>query len=800
MSVLHSKATEAEARTSKYGFSFLASPPQDVSILIALCSTAKDVYKAQTVYTNAQANSSTFNTVGSGGASSLKETGTPFVASSHFGTDNGGGTAKVLPANGTGSVRMWSLEALRRVVANTLDIEEPRVLDLLYSRSKTFNNSDKKGNLKMKIRKAWASLGEPSSERKAKRFSRQSGSFGATTDQDATPRINEFRSKMSAEPEAYSPTTQHRSESRTSTKSNLIDEFGMTGDEEEKNVDDSGYEECLRLAQSSILVKLPGTTSSSSQHVNLGQGGSLTSLKSDESMGAGGTSTSGHGSSINSHSTAGGKGVLFFSVFEANSEVGTAGTWYLSLVTSKSIYLYEAPRPTSPAESRMWVFVKEYYTPQSPKGIAFIFSEASEVDLSRQSSTTPLRKQNSHTTSHNSTLGSPQHQQVKSSRYSSVFRSHADLTLFVSFGKRAVLIRASDASVKEVEWTDSEAHSTASSDLGHGIFHQQSLSNSHKRRSLSADLWGGSDVGHSNQQWIGAEKVTSKVIIRCKHHSPLELGASAQGNNHAAPTSRFDDGDDDDDDFEEEGQPYGLGVTLQDPPASQGHFHSILRRDTILSTPTTVEPAHTLYAKLALLSRGCSTFLFPLPLSWDLQQQRPLGKFTWSDTPTAVMAWSTVVGLERDLSSGPISVSSLRSSRKEEQGDNMVQLHVKVTAVAFLPSRIELKRRRIKIQVKVPFIFNRDSELVLEAIVKGEDQQRDDLADKLLAGDDEESEEVAETTFFNQELEYLCGLLCVTPKGHDVAKPWEAGGEEGAWGFDWRGAKDFRLFYVSARI
>lgn len=109
MSILHSKATGNESRNSKYGFSFLASPPQDVSILLALCSTLKDSTKAPPVFASAQMNVTT-----STGASSSKEASCPHIATSHFGTGNGGGPAKIAPPNSSGTVRMWSLEALRR--------------------------------------------------------------------------------------------------------------------------------------------------------------------------------------------------------------------------------------------------------------------------------------------------------------------------------------------------------------------------------------------------------------------------------------------------------------------------------------------------------------------------------------------------------------------------------------------------------------------------------------------------------------------------------------------------------------
>jgi hypothetical protein len=796
MSILNSKAAENESRTSKYGFSFLASPPQDVSILLALCSTVKDTSKAPVVFTGAQTSAAAPT-----GSSSSKDSPSTFVATSHFGAGNGGGSTRVSPPSGSGTVRMWSLEALRRLVAHTLDAEEPREIDMLYNKSKKPYNKDKKSRLAMRIRKAWASLGEPSSDRKVRRNTRHLTSQSIAEDRNATPMINEYRSKMSAEPEAMSPLSpvvRHR----FSTDSDQVDELGQlqSGSLPE---DDSGYEESLRLAQSSVLIKLPGNSTSSHQAANLGQGESFTSLNSDGSMGLGPTSTSGHGSSTHSHTQAG-KGVLFFSIFEASSEVGTTGTWYLALATTKSIYRYEASRPSNVGESRTWVFIKEYIAPLPPRGIAFTYTEATETSDETNQAAASSRK---HHHSQQSLLQSVQQQhQVKSSPYSSVFRSHSDLTLFVSFGKRAILIRAGDASVREVEKNllDAEVFGSASSDAGHG---KTSSVNAHKRRSLSAELLGGSESGFGPGQWIGAEKVTSEVIIRCKHHGMLDRTSLASSSaNRAGPVSRFDGEDDDDDDDDDEPVYNGLGVTLEDVPLP---LRSTSRASQLLSSesavtpaPTTTEPAHTLQARIALLTKGVNSHLFALPLSWDLHQQRPLGVFTWSDVPSAVMAWSKVIGLERDLSSGPISISSLGASRKKAAAEvgNAVTLHVNMTAVAFLSSRIELKRKRIKVVVKVPFVFNRDSELELEPIAK--EDERDEVVARFIA---EEKEEETETTTevvvsAEEDLEYLCGLLSVTPKGYEFAKPWEAGSDAGAWAFDWRGANDYRLFFVSAQV
>ncbi|UZJ51661.1 hypothetical protein CBS101457_000981 [Exobasidium rhododendri] len=805
MSTLTTKTTQAEYRGWKSSFPMLAPPPQDVGIFLALCSKSKDRAKGHASHLNSQGYNPTLDPANTAGVYAGKESGALHLATSYFGVDGGGGPGKLVPSGGSGAVRMWSLEAVRRIVSHTLDAAEPKIIDLLRNPSTIARNAEGKSRFTSRLRRAWASLGDPPNEGKGKRSSRLYASMGLPGDQTKSS-TDHHRDKFSAGSEIPSAFhQQQRSDSRISTYSEQSNEFGQLQDVVAESNDDA-YDESLRLALSSVTVTLPAGGSNASGHsVNLGQGDSSTSLFSDESMGAGAVSTSGHSSNSGSHA---GRGVLFFTVFEtAGSETGGRGTWYMALACPRSIYLYEAVRPTNAGEVRSWIFIKEYCTPVPPKGISFIYSEAagSAKGMQNRQHQKPHRRQQLLSTSPPSSI--PQessHHQVNSSPYSSVFRSDADLTLFVSFGKTAVLIRASDSGVKEVDLFPLERniHDATSSDTDHHKSHHHSHTGSQsKRRSLSVELLSGDGIT-SKEQWIGVEKVTSQVLIRCKHHTPLRTSVTDVSDVSQQGLPRFEDGEDDDD-VDSDDHYDGQGVTLQDIPSPlQSRILDPSPGQGVHGNPsrvsTSVEPAHVLVANIAIVSKGNTSLLYPLPLPWNSPQQRLLGSFQWSETPTAVTAWSKVIGLERDFSSGGISINSLGSSskiNKKVEVQNMLMLHVRVTAVAFLPSRVERKKLLVKVQIKVPFSFNRDSELELESMTTEREQQFGD------DGYEDEDEEKAEEAELNHlELEYLCGMLNVAPRGNQTIKPWEAAGDGGIWGFDWRGADDFRLFYVSARV
>lgn len=778
------------------------------TILLALCSNVKEEQRKNLGSSNVHASTSNHNL--SATPLSAKEMETSSLPSSHFGAGAGGGPTKVVPPSGSGKIHMWSLEALRRMASYALDTLDASTIDLLQSQIKVSETNGGK-SLSARLRRAWASLGDPSSERRSRRRSRQAASLGeATNAPDQYPSVNKYRNELSTTSDPLYSMTHVSTASSTSDQPG---EFGRMQNSPEENVEDNGYDEMFRLAQDSITIKLPSGSSMSlsGAPTNLGQSESLTSLFSDEALSAASASNIGHSSHINSQSAS--KGVNFFCVFEAKAEVGAYGTWYMAIATSRSIYLYEAARPSTGDESRSWVFVKEFNTPLPARAITFTYSQTSSRV---QRSHTQSKKERSSGHTNSQAMHTTQQQQVTSSAYSSVFRSHYDLSLFVSFGKKAILIKVNDGSVKEfdIETSASMAAASVSSPTSERAANKSAASptTTSKRRSLSVDLM---TSDSRREQWIGLEKVESEIAIRRRNPEDSMPSSSQDDSAGGALVSRMTHDDDDDAEEEEEAnimatlQGYhGLGFTLQDVPLPKA-MPSMLVREPATSSYTSISPKedtpHILIAKLAIFSKGNISFIYPLPLPSDMSQQRPLNSIKWKEPPMAVTAWSRIIGLERNLSSGPISITSLgaqhvrqaAASSATSEAANSVQLHVKVTALALLANAIETKYTDVKVQVTLPFSFDRDSELELQSI--------DEEASPNVASSAKKEEEVDEgedpaNIGIRIETEYLSGMLDVAERGNTTIKPREATGDAGIWAFDWRGTDDYRLFYTGVRV
>ncbi|SNX82769.1 uncharacterized protein MEPE_01475 [Melanopsichium pennsylvanicum] len=155
-------------------------------------------------------------------------------------------------------------------------------------------------------------------------------------------------------------------------------------------------------------------------------------------------------------------------------------------------------------------------------------------------------------------------------------------------------------------------------------------------------------------------------------------------------------------------------------------------------------PAELVSARLAFASRGAFTHVMQLPLAADLAQAAPLAVMQWSDTPNAVSGWARVLGVERSSFRGntpssqlkqssttltssdpPNSFEDIRSAQSNARRRNSrLILHVGVTCVAFLPSRIESRKASIRVPVTVDFDLSLDSELELIPLAQGRDYSR----------------------------------------------------------------------------
>lgn len=344
----------------------------------------------------------------------------PFSSTS-FGPGAGGGIGKPVPPGSAGIVKMWNLEAVRKVVAYVVN-EQAHPLDLSpSSRSKTSGALNGALRLPAVIRGAWASLAEPrnsSSSAAEKRRSRraESDSYGvaspyrppspssaayagrASQPRSNTPRSSSRRSSRDA---VVSPTSRGSTESSDSWRGT-----GATSplDNDSAHATEK-HAQALRLAQAHVSINASTGTLSHQGRQSSDIPSPLQTLFGDEasvsstirpvtsrdshatSIG-GASSAAGHGTSgsaAGSSSSSHGKGCLFFAVYESPLGFKAPGTWYLALASSRGILVYEAAPSRKSGGSRTWSFLKELYTPLPPKGMAFVPASTATRDPSQAS-------------------------------------------------------------------------------------------------------------------------------------------------------------------------------------------------------------------------------------------------------------------------------------------------------------------------------------------------------------------------------------------------------------------------------
>ncbi|CAE6411957.1 unnamed protein product [Rhizoctonia solani] len=149
-----------------------------------------------------------------------------------------------------------------------------------------------------------------------------------------------------------------------------------------------------------------------------------------------------------------GLSVMFFELWKDSS--GGPGTerTYLAVATRQCIFLYES----IPGE-RAFRAVKEFYTPLPTRSIRFVQQLSSSSDpgfstVSRSFSSISSRAPTQHVQTHSRNASHSQTQRTRRTSFGDTPR--AQLALFVTFPKKAGLIRLSDSAVGEVELWDED--------------------------------------------------------------------------------------------------------------------------------------------------------------------------------------------------------------------------------------------------------------------------------------------------------------------------------------------------------
>ncbi|KZP00128.1 hypothetical protein CALVIDRAFT_533777 [Calocera viscosa TUFC12733] len=139
--------------------------------------------------------------------------------------------------------------------------------------------------------------------------------------------------------------------------------------------------------------------------------------------------------------------ILFFELWRSN-ENGNYGRTMLAIGTPKSIVLFEAPRG-----ERAFTYVKDYYTPHQARSAKFIYQAAPPPDMRLQGTQYQHHSHSLSSRSKESMLsdpGSPKLGRIR--RISQPGQaSTPQLSLFLTFEKKAVIVRLSDAAVGEVD-------------------------------------------------------------------------------------------------------------------------------------------------------------------------------------------------------------------------------------------------------------------------------------------------------------------------------------------------------------
>lgn len=572
--------TDAESNSPGAGLPFLGTRSSDTSssrtgVMLGLCSpiagrTSRSsrlsrlsshpgvIYETQPSQTSSSASVGSCGQASNHGHANAQSFEQGFSAT-HFGIGAGTFTDKLSPTDGSGTVKMWNLEAVHRVVAYVLNDPHARPLDLsvLSNRQPAKSTGFLPGSqLSGKIRSAWASLSEPRISQRQRMPSRraESDSYGFVHPYDPRGSAASGPSSLPS-PADFSPEEEAEPELRG-------------GHEGNSNSPDE-RDQALRLAQASVSITSPPTSGRPSSHRRTTSAYSVASASTSVFSETEDSDSDGRkGKEPAAERT---NGCLFFAVHQALTGQKGAGTWYLALASAKGVLLFEASPPRKQSSmGRSWSFLKEFYTPMPPKSMAFV-SAASAVSPTQCDESQSKHSPMVHTGSV-AKLSLEDHERPRSfwSEFSekpaltgsSYRKSHqrsqsnvllssqpgkasngaswggADLCLLVSFGKRAVTIRLSDSRVHEINIPLDKGKEAAAdmaiwqSAPGRFDSHRPHWQHRHSSSDYAAAFERQSVMKSQlkpSQVWVGLDIIETNVEIGCL--IPSFAGTDGQGSN-----------------------------------------------------------------------------------------------------------------------------------------------------------------------------------------------------------------------------------------------------------------------------
>ncbi|GAC96851.1 hypothetical protein PHSY_004435 [Pseudozyma hubeiensis SY62] len=398
------------------------------------------------------------------------------VAAANFGSTSGGGPGRAVPPGGTGVVRMWHLQAIRELLVYALDRDDAQLpIDLAAASG---SNVDKRAGLGSMFKRRF-SRQKPGSENKRGGHERSisSGVRSTTVQPLPTPdsdTISPSRSQPFSQTSSARGINQDRFEQAfrpqptrfSSSDRQQKDQSPRTSPRSTTRQVDPAHAAAIRLAFSSVPIQPPSHATAASHGNNV----SFTSLFADDLIQSfsGARQAGAKGKDRESSVQAASKGVLFFSVHEADKDTKASGTWYLAIAYARSVLVYEAAATSKGASSRAWSFLKELYAPFPIKAVAFAPAAVSDElhpfvnpgSFPISAGPTKLRVTTADGTLTAKKASHREQGRVKgdsspvlSPRGSAAPASwhKADLCLMLSFGRRSVLVRLRDSQVREME-------------------------------------------------------------------------------------------------------------------------------------------------------------------------------------------------------------------------------------------------------------------------------------------------------------------------------------------------------------
>ncbi|CDR88099.1 uncharacterized protein SPSC_03685 [Sporisorium scitamineum] len=395
------------------------------------------------------------------------------VAAANFGSTAGGGSGRAVPPGGTGVMRMWHLQAIRELLVYALDRHDAQIPINLAAPSAVA--ADKRAGLGAMFKKTFSrQKGRP--EVKPVPHQRSASSDYLSASVQPLPRHSAAMS--SSQSQQSVPTLSSRGVSEGRHEQNLRFKPTRMPSQERKTSSpqssppstkrqiDPAHEAAISLASSSVLIQPPPHVTAATQ----GNNASFSSLFADDLIQSfsGTRQAGGKGKDRDTGLQALSKGVLFFSVHEADKDTKASGTWYLAITYPRCVMVYEAAMPRG-GSSRAWSFVKEFYAPFHIKAVAFAPAAVSDEmnpftnlgPLAASTGPTKLRVASADGPLLTSKKGSYREQGRASGASSPVTAPRgsaapaswhkADLCLLLSFGRRAVLVRLRDSHVREME-------------------------------------------------------------------------------------------------------------------------------------------------------------------------------------------------------------------------------------------------------------------------------------------------------------------------------------------------------------